>query len=433
KDWNISRQLWWGHRLPIWYCVACDTPVASIKEPKGKCAHCGDHAFRQDDDTLDTWFSSGLWTFSTLGWPDEASRDLKRFHPTSVLGTGWDILFFWVARMMMFSLYLRDEVPFKTIYLHGLVMNEAGKKMSKSKGTGVDPLPMADKYGTDALRLSLVVGTAPGLDFRMSEQKIAGQRNYCNKQWNISRYALSQPRPKTKTAKAISLAEKWIMARLDSVSAEVTRHLEKYQFGLAVEALQEFIWKDLADWYLEIHKVEKNTAILRHVLRQSLILLHPFAPFITETIWRAFGEKQLLMIETWPKHKSGSASVATIKAFSNVQRLVVGLRNLKLHGNRNQAVTVGLSTRDQTLLEKLTGVTIKKLTGPFVTIAGTKVTADPAVITAFSEWRTKEREQLQSYIANKKKLADNAKAPEHIREQALADQDAAESRLAELA
>jgi len=430
RDWNISRQLWWGHRLPIWYCVACDTPVASVSEPTSACKQCGDRAFRQDEDTLDTWFSSGLWTFSTLGWPTKDAKDLKRFHPTSVLGTGWDILFFWVARMMMMSLYLRNEIPFKTIYLHGLVLNEQGKKMSKSKGTGVDPLPMADKYGTDALRLSLVVGTAPGLDFRMSEQKIAGQRNFCNKLWNISRYVVSQPTPPVKTIKAESLADRWILARLNETTRTVTRHLEKFQFGLAAEVLQEFIWKDFADWYVEIHKVEKNTAMLRRVLRQSLILLHPFAPFISEAVWRAVGEPELLMIEPWPKISSASGSAA--RGFSKFQRLVIGLRNIRLHGNANRPLTVGVSTGDPDLVSRLAGVTIARQSGQFVTIAGAKVSAPADVIQRFSDWRTREREQLTRYIAGKQKLASNEKAPAHIREQANNDLHTAEEQLAEL-
>ncbi|MBI4090160.1 MAG: valine--tRNA ligase [Candidatus Kerfeldbacteria bacterium] len=452
RDWNISRQLWWGHRLPIWYCIACDTPVASIKEPKTKCRRCGDRAYKQDEDTLDTWFSSGLWTFSTLGWPasvktsagrPKKTSDLKRFHPTSVLGTGWDILFFWVARMLMLSTYLVKKVPFQTVYLHGLVLNEQGKKISKSKGTGVDPMPMSAKYGTDALRLSLVVGTAPGLDFRMSEAKIAGQRNFCNKLWNISRYLLSQsspPRIGGDTAKprgGTTLADGWILARLNEVTSQVTQHLEKYQFGLAVETLQQFIWKDYADWYVEIHKVEQNTAVLRHVLRQSLMLLHPFAPFITETIWAALGEKNLLMIEPWPKAvRLKGLRQNAFGEFADFQRLVIGLRNIKIHGAGNQTLEVQpMAKLDQALLTKLTGVQFTARTSTDnvrITLADEQLMVHKAVADAYAAWHQKERRQLELHIQQKRTLASNDKAPAHVREQATTDLHAAEERLAEL-
>ncbi len=443
RDWNISRQLWWGHRIPIWYCVACDTPIASIKEPRTKCKRCGDNAYRQDEDSLDTWFSSGLWTFSTLGWPEKA-KDLKRFHPTSLLGTAWDILFFWVARMMMFSLYFLKAVPFRTVYLHGLVLDEHGRKMSKSKGTGVDPLVMIDRYGTDALRLSLVIGVSSGLDFRMSEAKIAGQRNFCNKLWNVSRYVLAQPPPSARggaDAKrrggGSTLADKWILARLNNVTGEVTQHLEKYQFGLAVEALQQFIWNDFADWYVEIHKVEKNTAVLRHVLQQSLILLHPFAPFVTEAIWSALGEKQLLMIESWPKTRKATAGNRTlIVKFKNFQRLVAGLRNMKLHGNDNKPLVVEWSQgADKNLISRLSGIEFGEVRQDKfkVTIANnTFLITDVRVADAFSDWRARQSAELHSYIFHKEKLANNNKAPAQVREQARIDLTQAKERLAEL-
>ncbi len=438
RDWNISRQLWWGHRIPVWYCIACNEPVGSLKEPRKRCAKCGDNAFRQDDDTLDTWFSSGLWTFSTLGWPKKA-RDLARFHPTSVLGTAWDILFFWVARMMMLSLYFLKEVPFKTVYLHGLILDERGKKMSKSKGTGIDPIPMMDKYGTDALRLSVIVGTTPGLDFRMSEAKIAGQRNFCNKLWNVARYVFSQgPSPKVggDTAKprgGTTLADHWILARLKEVSGTVTQHLEHFQFSLAVETLQEFLWKDFADWYVEVHKVEKNTALLRRVLRQYLVLLHPFAPFITEAIWTSLGKKKLLMIEPWPKARKVTAGDrAAVGKFKNFQRLIAGLRNVKLHGNGNKPLTVAAAVQNRDLITKLTGVSFGSTRGAPVRIATTAITVPPDVARPFNVWRERERTQLEQYIAVKKKLAQNGKAPEHVRSQATADLAQAEERLAEL-
>ncbi|MFH0829504.1 MAG: valine--tRNA ligase [Candidatus Kerfeldbacteria bacterium] len=438
RDWNISRQLWWGHRIPIWYCIACSEPVASIKEPKTRCTKCGDNAYRQDDDTLDTWFSSGLWTFSTLGWPKK-TRDLTRFHPTAVLGTAWDILFFWVARMMMFSLYFTGEVPFKTAYLHGLILDERGKKMSKSKGTGIDPIPMMEKYGTDALRISVIVGTTPGLDFRMSEAKIAGARNFCNKLWNVGRYVLSQSSPPTiggNTAKprgGSTLADRWITAKLNDVASVVSNHLEHCQFSLAIEALQQFLWKDFADWYVEIHKVEKNTVLLRSVLRRFLILLHPFAPFITETLWSAAGEKKLLMIEPWPKvKKAKSSDRASVKDFKKFQQLIVGLRNMKLHGNSNKPFTVTGIVKNSELVTRLTGVSFGAVQGEPLRMATTALTVPAEIAQTFNVWRQRERKQLEQYIATKKTLSQNSKAPELIRSQAKTDLVLAEERLAEL-
>lgn len=448
RDWNISRQLWWGHRIPVWYCIACDEPAASIVEPKTKCKKCGNRGYRQDGDTLDTWFSSGLWTFSTLGWP-EKTPDLKRFHPTAVLGTAWDILFFWVARMMMFSTYLLKQVPFKTTYLHGLILDEHGKKMSKSKGTGIDPIPMMEKYGTDALRLSVIVGTTPGLDFRMTESKIAGQRNFCNKLWNVSRYVLSQPSPprspRTRgggdTTKprggAATLADQWIIAALNETAAAVTKHLDQFQFSLAVETLQQFLWKDFADWYIEIHKVERNAAVLRHVLRQYHILLHPFAPFITEELWNAAGEKKLLMIEPWPKAATvDAAQKKALAAFREFKLMVIGLRNIKIHGAGNQALTVHPTSKiDAALVERLSGVRIdaaqSRETGR-VTVGSEQFLLPHDIAERFSVWRTKELNQLRQYVNAKERLAANEKAPEHVRSQARVDLQVAKARLTEL-
>jgi len=267
---------------------SCARAIASIKKPK-KCPHCGQTDLKQDPDTLDTWFSSSLWTFSTLGWPASVKTsaggpnktgDLARFHPTDVMETGWDILFFWVARMIMMSLYHLKEIPFKTVYLHGLILDKNGKKMSKSKGTGVDPLVMTEKYGTDAIRLSLILGTSSGQDMKMYEQKIAGARNFCNKLWNIARFTFMNKRPKSKP-KAKSLSDKWILSELNTLIKEVDQDFEKFRFSQVAEKLYEFTWHKFADWYLEISKLEKNHAITYHILEETLKLWHPFIPFIT--------------------------------------------------------------------------------------------------------------------------------------------------------
>ncbi len=341
RDWCISRQLWWGHQIPVWYCrneaeKGC-APLASVTEPK-KCATCKGIHFVQDQDTLDTWFSSGLWTFSTLGWPKE-TKDLKTYHPTSVMETSWDILFFWVARMIMFSLKFRKEVPFKTVYIHGLVLDKHGKKMSKSKGTGIDPLPMAEKYGTDAIRLSLILGTTPGQDFRLSEEKIAGYRNFINKLWNIGNFVerqatLQKSPPPSQGGGAggsrTSLADKWIAERTNWLIADVTRNLKTNKLSEAGQALYDFVWHELADWYVEIQKIQPNTALLIETYETVLKLLHPFAPFVTEALWakrHGTEKKSMLMIQAWPKAKAQKNSAT--REFAKLQNLIIAVRNIR--------------------------------------------------------------------------------------------------------
>ena len=329
RDWCISRQIWFGHRIPVWY--------------KGEEMRVSDRApgkdWEQDADTLDTWFSAGTWTFSTLGWPKK-SKDLARFHPTDVLETGRDIIFFWVARMVMMSTYALGESPFKMVYLHGLVRDEQGRKMSKSLGNIIDPLDVSAKYGTDAVRLSLVIGTAPGADTKLSEEKIASYRNFTNKLWNISRFVLTsvskvQRVPKKPTAKTLS--DKWILARLESVAAQASASIEKYEFSPAGELLREFTWTEFADWYLEIAKIQMQDAKLRtstekmllYVLENVLKLWHPYMPFVTEAIWDLLSGnakgKKFLMIEAWPKAKAAAAP----KEFVLLQEIIGTIRNIR--------------------------------------------------------------------------------------------------------
>ncbi len=320
-DWCISRQIWWGHRIPVWY--KGNKIKVSLDKPTGG-------GWKQDPDTLDTWFSSSLWTFSTLGWPDKTT-DFKNFHPTSVMETGYDILFFWVARMILMSEYLLDDKPFETVYLHGMIRDKQGRKMSKSLGNGIDPLDMINKFGTDALRLSLVIGSSPGADLNLYEEKIAGYRNFVNKLWNISRFIFTtvnkieivKTRPKPST-----LADKWILAEFDNLVQEITQDLDNYRFSQAGEKLYEFTWAKLADWYLEIAKLEKGKdKILLYILERLLILWHPFTPFITEVIWQEFGSKNLLLIDKWPP--ASKADNKAIKDFSELKNLVTKIRNLK--------------------------------------------------------------------------------------------------------
>ncbi len=320
RDWCISRQIWFGHRIPVWY--------------RGKEVYCGIDApegaeWEQDPDTLDTWFSSGLWTFSTLGWgsDEEKWQREKVYHPTSVLETGYDILFFWVARMILMSEYLLGEAPFKTAYLHGLVRDEQGRKMSKSIGNVIDPLEMTAKYGTDAVRLALVIGSTPGNDIRLGEEKIATFRNFTNKLWNIGRYILQQPE-KTDTSKALSDADHWILSRLNETVCEVTHLIESYQFSLAGETLRDFTWNDFADWYVEVHKVEGNNTVLKQVFETLLTLWHPFMPFVTETLWSHLSKDSLLLTTPWPQGVA-SESISTGKNFAAIIDIITRIRAIR--------------------------------------------------------------------------------------------------------
>ncbi len=370
RDWNISRQLWFGHEVPVWYR---DGEIKVGESPKEK-------GWSRDTDTLDTWFSSGLWTFSTLGWPEE-TKELKTFHPTAVLETGYDILFFWIARMILMSLALRGEVPFKTVYLHGLVRDEEGRKMSKSLGNIIDPLDMIKKYGTDAVRLSLVLGTTPGNDTKLSEEKIAGFRNFTNKLWNIGRYVLTttesgnrEQRTGNKQPKPLTLPDRWIISRLAATTAEVTRHLENYELSPAGEMLRDFTWGDFADWYLEIAKVQAkakgkvpaNTeAILRYVLANILKLWHPFMPFVTEAIWAELGaSKELLIVTEWPKLETTKSAVEMV----GLKELVSVIRDLRANykvepKQKLKAYVRGIDKKtvaELPWLERLTGTTIAR-------------------------------------------------------------------------
>jgi valyl-tRNA synthetase len=320
RDWNISRQIWFGHQVPVWYrgeeLMVGEMPI-------------GDD-WTQDEDTLDTWFSSGLWTFSTLGWPNEDAADLKAYHPTTVLETGYDILFFWVARMILMSTYLMDEVPFKHVYLHGLVRDEQGRKMSKSLGNIIDPLVMIEKYGADATRLSLVLGNTPGNDMKLSEDKIAGFRNFTNKLWNISRFI----QMKTGSLKHVdkveakTLADRWILGRFAEVVTKITKLHEAFDLSLAGEILRDFTWNEFADWYLEIAKIEgEKNDILNYLLERLLILWHPFMPFVTEEIYKQY-DRGLIIVAAWPQ-ASGKLVAKDAKAMAELQEVVSAIRNLR--------------------------------------------------------------------------------------------------------
>jgi len=323
-DWCISRQIWFGHRVPVWYR---GEEIYVGEEPPA-----GDD-WQQDQDTLDTWFSSSLWTFSTLGWPDnyrdgKKTGDLARFHPTQVLETGYEIITLWVSRMIMMSLFALGEVPFEQVYLHGMILDKDGKKMSKSKGNGVNPLAMIDKFGADASRLSIITGSTPGNDSRFSEDKVEAKRNFVNKLWNISRYILSGQSESRKAFTPQTLADYWILSELDELIDQTAKRLDNMEFSLAAEELQEFTWNKLADWYLEIAKIEKDKEEINlHILKTLLTLWHPFLPYVTEVIWQSFNDS-LLMVSSWPVKTSTEKKKFEVE-FSLIQEIVVAIRNAR--------------------------------------------------------------------------------------------------------
>ncbi|MFZ5365090.1 MAG: valine--tRNA ligase [Patescibacteria group bacterium] len=340
-DWCISRQIWFGHRIPVWYKGEARGKRQEAEVYVGEEAPEG-AGWVQDEDTLDTWFSSGLWTFTTLLKKDfkdfekKHNSDLKRFHPISVMETAYDILFFWVARMILMTNYVMEEIPFEKVYFHGLVRDKEGKKMSKSRPeTAIDPIIVGDKYGYDAVRLSFLIGATPGNDVRLYEEKIEGFRNFVNKLWNISRFIISQTQGKTevKKVKPKTLADKWILSRLNTVIKEVTESLDSYQFSAAGEKLRDFTYNELADWYLEVAKVEKGKdEILAHILDSVLRLWHPFVPFVTEAIFSETS-KTSIMIQDWPKVSKRLIDDQAEKEFVKIKEVITAIRNLRAENN----------------------------------------------------------------------------------------------------
>ncbi|MBI1736116.1 MAG: valine--tRNA ligase [Candidatus Rokubacteria bacterium] len=357
REWCISRQLWWGHRIPAWYCER-DGSVHVSRSDLTACPDCGG-AVRQDPDVLDTWFSSGLWPFSTFGWPDD-TPELTRYYPTAVLVTGFDILFFWVARMAMTGIHFMGEVPFRDVYIHALVRDPEGQKMSKSRGNVIDPLVMMDKYGTDAFRFTLAALAAQGRDIRLAEDRIEGYRNFANKLWNVSRLVLSNLEGyDAKAAKKAtpSLPDRWIEARLAATTTAVRNALKQYRFNDAASALYQFIWHELADWYLEIAKLSlyrpespqqrnRTQATLVGVLDGALRLLHPFMPFITEEIWQRLpGAGESIMIAPYPKARRSTKSADVERRMANVMALVTAIRNIRGEMRISPAHTLAVTVR----------------------------------------------------------------------------------------
>ena len=344
RDWCISRQLWWGHRIPAYYCPDCGEMIVA-KEAPAACPKCGCAKLEQDPDSLDTWFSSALWPFSTLGWPAQ-TEDLDYFYPTDVLVTGYDIIFFWVIRMIFSGYEQTGKAPFHTVLFHGLVRDSQGRKMSKSLGNGIDPLEVIDKYGADALRLTLITGNAPGNDMRFYWERVEASRNFANKVWNASRFILmnlESARIEEPDLSEIHPADKWILSRVNTLAKDVTENMDKYELGIAVQKVYDFIWDEFCDWYIEITKTRTynrendpqsaNAAYwtLRTVLTEALKLLHPFMPFITEEIFCALHpEEETIMLAKWPEYRTDWSFPEEEEMLEHCKDLVRGIRNARI-------------------------------------------------------------------------------------------------------
>ena len=345
KDWCISRQLWWGHRIPAWYCEDCGETIVSETDVD-TCPKCGGKHLHQDSDTLDTWFSSALWPFSTLGWPDN-TPELEYFYPTNTLVTGYDIIFFWVARMIFSGLKHTGKAPFDTVLFHGLLRDSQGRKMSKSLGNGIDPVDVINQYGADALRFTLVTGNSPGNDARYSDEKVAASRNFANKIWNAARFIhmnIDGHDVPCAMPATLSLEDQWIVSRFNTVAKEVTENLDKFELGMAVSKLYDFIWDDFCDWYIELAKrplsgedqaVAQNTRqVLVWVLTHTLALLHPFMPFVTEEIWQSLPhDGEALIVAPWPQYEEGHAFPQAEAEMKKVMELITAVRTRRSEMN----------------------------------------------------------------------------------------------------
>ncbi len=413
KDWCISRQLWWGHRIPAYYCDECGEVVVAKSAPE-KCPKCGCTHMNQDEDTLDTWFSSALWPFSTLGWPNK-TPDLEYFYPTDTLVTGYDIIFFWVARMIFSALEHTGEAPFKTVFMHGIVRDEQGRKMSKSLGNGVDPIEVIDKYGADALRFLLVTGNSPGNDIRYSEKRIEACSNFANKLWNASRYVhmnIDDFDVKNELPSTLTTEDKWIVSTLNSVAKEVNENLEKFELGIAVQKVYEFIWDCYCDWYIELVKARLSSEgedaqnarqVLLYVLDQILRLLHPFMPFITEEIWQTIPhEGETVMLSAYPSYDEALNFPEAAQEMKRVMEAIRAIRNRRNEMNvppsRKAKVYIATKfpqtfTDGAAFIEKLASASGVEVADSFeLDGAVTIVTADAKIYIPMEELVDKEAE-----------------------------------------
>jgi valyl-tRNA synthetase len=429
RDWCISRQLWWGHRIPAWHCADCKAVTVTREDPV-KCSKCGSKNIAQDPDVLDTWFSSGLWPFSTLGWPDE-TPDLKAFYPTSLLVTGFDIIFFWAARMIMFGLEMMHDVPFRQIHIHGLVRDAERQKMSKTKGNVIDPLVLNEKYGTDAVRLGLLVSAAPGNDIALSEDRIASCRNFANKVWNASRLLHSKERG---AEKRVSLADRWIGSRLNAAVEVMNNAFEHHRYHEAADAIWHFFWDEFCDWYLELKKADTEWGFAYQVHETAILLLHPLMPFITEELWHRRGKEGSIAIEIYPQVNPELNDPEAEREMKLLQDVVTAARGLRAdHKVDKKAVLKGvLYCQKKVTLEAIqrlsnTELTWKQTAAPKLDGA-VRSTADfdlfleiPKSAGPTEDQRErlrKDNEQLEKVIANSKRQLENgdfvSKAPPKV-------------------
>jgi valyl-tRNA synthetase len=429
RDWCISRQLWWGHRIPAWHCGDCkETTVA--RETPTVCSHCGSVNIEQDTDVLDTWFSSGLWPFSTLGWPDD-TVDMRAFYPTTLLVTGFDIIFFWAARMIMLGIEMTGELPFAEVHIHGLVRDAERQKMSKTKGNTIDPLVINEKYGTDAVRFALLGSAAPGNDIALSEDRIASTRNFANKIWNASRLLFSRPREGSATP--VSPADRWIGSCLNRVTEIADGAFKEHRYHEAAEALWHFWWDDFCDWYLEFKKSDADWSYAYHAYEIALKLLHPLMPFITEELWHRLGHETSIALERYPQ--AGDRDPAAEREMQINQNVVNDLRriraeykigrqrvlNVELYGARPSMVVeikrlanVQLEMKDG-IAQKREGWLLGSTNEPEMLV---EMPAVPGLTAEQRERLEKENEQLEKVTANAKRQLDNEdiirKMPEHV-------------------
>ena len=456
KDWCISRQLWWGHRIPAYYCEECGDVTVAKSMPE-KCCHCGCTRLKQDEDTLDTWFSSALWPFSTLGWP-EKTAELDYFYPTNTLVTGYDIIFFWVARMIFSGVEHTGKAPFDTVFIHGIVRDELGRKMSKSLGNGVDPLEVIEKYGADALRFLLVTGNSPGNDIRYSEKRIAACSGFANKLWNASRYVhmnIDDHDVKNELPATLTTEDKWILSTLNTVAKEVNENLGKFELGIAVQKVYEFIWDCYCDWYIELTKARLQSdgedaqnarQVLLYVLDQILRLLHPFMPYITEEIWQTIPhEGETVMLCDYPTFKPELDFPDAAAEMNRVMDAIRAIRNRRSEMNvpPSRKAKVFIATKFPKTFEDGQAFIIKLASASGVAVADsfeiegavTVVTADAKIYIPMDELvdkeaelkrLNKELEQLKKRLAQSEGKLNNqgfvAKAPaavvEGVRKQA---------------
>ncbi len=462
RDWCISRQLWWGHRIPAYYCADCGEITVAVDQPES-CPHCGCKQLTQDPDTLDTWFSSALWPFSTLGWPDK-TEDLAYFYPTNTLVTGYDIIPFWVMRMMFSGIEQMGQVPFDTVLIHGLVRDAQGRKMSKSLGNGVDPLEEIEKYGADALRFTLATGNSPGNDMRYIPERVEASRNFANKIWNAARFILmnlSEDEPAPYVPENLLPPDKWILSKFNSLVEDVTDHLEKFELGLAVQKLYDFIWDIFCDWYIEIAKIrlysdDKETvkAVLVFVMSNTLKLLHPFMPFITEEIWQSLPHTgESIMISDWCRPDETLRFTEEAKEFERIMGAVRAIRNRRAEMNvapgKKAAVFIETAWADtfrdnSAVIEKLASASsVEIIDHNDIENAVSIVTDDAKIFIPLGELvdmeaerkrLTKEREAAQKQLAQTEGKLNNqgflSKAPQAVIDQQKEKADTLREKLA---